>query len=371
LRSGDDPDLTPTEAATAHVALAGTLMHAGRDEEAGPLFESGLLTLEAEQDWAPLTEALVAWAAYLLGLHRMQASIGVLRHALALADEHDLPAVALRARFNLAGISIAGDRFEEAITELGEALTLARERGDRSWEYGLLSQLVSPLVARGRWDEAMQAGRPLMEGPPGLNGVVAAAWLRPIAAARGDEDLLASCLAMAQQRRESAHIDERACSRLVFARDAVETGDAAEALALARETLEQPITGYEFREEAYVLAVEAAQALGDTRALAELDDYVTQLRRAEATPMLRAAQARVRADLAHRRGDATATREHELEAIAILRNLGARPLLADTLVELGRRNDDADALEEARAIYADLGAERRLAQIDEPSGLAA
>jgi hypothetical protein len=79
----------------------------------------------------------------------------------------------------------------------------------------------------------------------------------------------------------------------------------------------------------------------------------------------------VRAELAHRRGDFAGAREHELAAITLLRNLGARPLLADTLVELGRRTDDAEALAEARAIYADLGATRRLARIDEPSGLPA
>ena len=41
---------------------------------------------------------------------------------------------------------------------MNEALALARERGDRAWEYGLLSQLLSPLVAVGRWDEERLRG---------------------------------------------------------------------------------------------------------------------------------------------------------------------------------------------------------------------
>jgi class 3 adenylate cyclase/tetratricopeptide (TPR) repeat protein len=367
FRAGDDPHLTATEQAAAKVALAGSLMHAGRTEEAGPLFEAGLLTLEAEQDWPALTDALVARAAYLLAVHRLQEGIGVLRHALALARDHDLPTVALRARFNLAGISLAADRFDEAIMEVKEALVLARERGDRAWEYGLLSQLISPLVALGRWDEATAAAAPLMAGTPGLNGVVAAAWISPVAAARGDQALLEACRAMAYERRESAHIDERACSRLVLGREAAESGD----LALVRAILEEPTTGHEFREQAYAQAIEAAQVRDDDDGLTELDEYVTKLRSAEATPLLRAGQARVRAELAHRRGDAATAREYEHEAITILRKLGAKPFVADTLVERARRSNDTEPLSEARAIYAELGATRRLAQIDDRSGLAA
>jgi class 3 adenylate cyclase/tetratricopeptide (TPR) repeat protein len=371
FRSGDGPQISPAARASALVELAATLMHAGRIEEAGPIFDSALSTLEAEQDWATLTGALVARSAYLLSVHRLQEGMGVVRHALALANEHDLPAVALRARFNIAGISLADDRFEEAIEEVNEALALARERGDRSWEYGLLSQIVAPLVILGRWDEAAAAAAPLLSGPPGLNAVVAAAWLSQVVAARGDEAGFDACRRMAYERRDSAHIDERACSRLVLGREAELAGEFAEMLTLAHAIVEEPVTGHEFREAGYMLGVEAAQLLADEAALAELDDHVSKLRPADATPLMRAGQARVRAELAHRRGDLVSAREHELEAISLLRKLGAHPLLADTLLELGRRSDDAEAIAEARAIYTDLGATRRLAGIDEPSGLPA
>jgi class 3 adenylate cyclase/tetratricopeptide (TPR) repeat protein len=371
FRSGGEANMSRAEQASALVALAGTLMHAGRTEEAGPLYEDGLLTLEAEQELGLLSDALVARSAYLLGVQRHQEGIAVLRHALALADEHDLPTVALRARFNLAGIALASDGFEESLVEVNAGLAQARERGDRSWEYGLLSQALSPLVILGRWDEAAAAAEPLLAAPPGLNGVVAAAWMTQVASARGDARLSELCHAMAEERRDSAHIDERATARLVYAREAADTGDYAQALEFARAILEEPTTGYEFREEAYALGLEAAQALGDDAALGDLDQFVTELRPAEATPLLRAGQGRVRAALAERSGDESAARDHEHAALTILRDIGARPLLADTLVELGRREDDAEAIAEARAIYVELGAERRLAQIDEPSGLAA
>src|SRR3954454_19885424 len=61
----------------------------------------------------------------------------------------------------------------------------------------------------------------------------------------------------------------------------------------------------------------------------------------------------------------------EREAIALLRSIGARPLLARTLMERASRRDDEAALGEARAIYAELGATAWLARADEARGLAA
>jgi hypothetical protein len=211
----------------------------------------------------------------------------------------------------------------------------------------------------------------LLAAPPGLNNVVAAAFISGVAAARGDEETAERCRVIARERRESAHVDERSGVGLVEAREAAEGGDAAETLVLVRTVLAEATTAPEVHEGAYMLGVQAAQLLEDDAALIELDEVVSRLQAVQATPVMRAGQARVRAELAHRRGDDEGARELQREAIAILRELGARPLLADALVELGRRGDDSDAIADARAIYAELGAERRLAQIDEPSGLAA
>ena len=59
-----------------------------------------------------------------------------------------------------------------------------------------------------------------------------------------------------------------------------------------------------------------------------------------------------------------AAERHETEALELLRAIGARPLLAQALLERSRRRADPDALAEARAIYAELGATRRLAGIE-------
>ena len=72
-----------------------------------------------------------------------------------------------------------------------------------------------------------------------------------------------------------------------------------------------------------------------------------------------------------RRGDRDAADGHQRHAIELLRSLNARPLLARALLERARRRADPDAVAEARAIYAELGATRWLAGIEDPAGIAA
>jgi hypothetical protein len=102
--------------------------------------------------------------------------------------------------------------------------------------------------------------------------------------------------------------------------------------------------------------------------LAELIDYVDNLRPAHATPLLRAGRARLQAEQADRAGDDDAADAFEQDAISVLRSIGALPLLAQALLERSRRRQDEAALAEARAIYSDLGATRWLLRIDEPTG---
>jgi hypothetical protein len=223
----------------------------------------------------------------------------------------------------------------------------------------------------GRWDESFAAARQLIAGPADLDAAVAAAWASAIASARGDRETMDRCREIARERQGSAHIDERVAVGLVLAHDAIERRDAAQALQLARAALEEPTTGYEFLEEAYAIGIEAATELSDSAGIDALIEYVDGLRPAHATPLLRAGRTRLQAERAHRRGQDDAAEELGRDAIAQLRSLGAQPLLARALLERNRRHGDEDALAEARAILADLGATEWLMRIDEPSGLAA
>src|SRR5436190_12760062 len=145
----------------------------------------------------------------------------------------------------------------------------------------------------------------------------------------------------------------------------------SEALRHAREGLEEKLGAAEFLEAAYAIGVEAALGDGDEAAMEELHAYVAMLPPAQAKPVLRGTAARIAAERAHRRGDDDAAVSFEREAVTLLRSVGATPLVARALLDQARRHDDKDALAEARAIYAGLGATRWLARIDEMTGLAA
>jgi tetratricopeptide (TPR) repeat protein len=347
------------------LALSGGL------SDAGPLLEEGLRTLELHEAWPALANALVNRCIYLIYGGRREEGTGVLRQALALAEEHDLPAVALRARANLVQLLIERDRFDSALDEAKRALVIARERGDRLWERQVLAQELPSLFFLGRWDEAMEVGRSLISGQGDLDAMGAAALLVSVAAARGDDQTVDRCLSIAAQRTESTYTDLRVAAANVLARDAIERRAAIEALQHVRSVLQSHGIGNEAIEEAHELGIEAAHVLGDTAAMAELEAFVAGLPPARATPLLRSGRARLQAELAHRAGDQTGAERFDDEAIALLRSVGARPLLARALFERGQRHQTSEALTEARAIYEELGAIRWLERIGEASEVAA
>jgi hypothetical protein len=208
-------------------------------------------------------------------------------------------------------------------------------------------------------------------GPHDLNALFTSVFLAQVAAARGDAETLERYRSFAAEPRDSTHVDQRVAARLILARDAIEHGGFDEALDLAQSVLDETLTGHEFRAEAYALSIEAALATGNDGAMTRLEQFVAELPPTRSTPQMRAGRARIMAEQAHRRGDERAADGFEREAIALLRSIGARPLLARTLVERAGRRDDDAALVEARAIYSELGAHSWLARIDETSGLAA
>jgi tetratricopeptide (TPR) repeat protein len=370
FRSAEVADTDQIVRAEALTELASTFTFAGELEEAGPLIEEALTTLELGHAGPVLANALISRAVFLILSGRLEEGIGVLRHALTLADEYDLPAVMLRARYNLAAVALERDRFNEAIEEVNRGLVLARERGDRYQERRLLTQSIAPLVVLGRWDEALSAGAPLIAGHD-ADAMFAAGFLAQIAAARGDDTMLERCRSIAAELKESTYVDQRATAQIVLGRDALERGGAEEALRQTREAFRERGISSETIEDGYEITIAAAILLKDAAAIAEVESFVAGLPPARATPLLRAGRARLLAEQAHGRGDTQAATNSEEDAIALLRAVGARPLLAQTLLERHRRSGDAEALAEARAIYTELGASRWLTRIDASSDVAA
>jgi tetratricopeptide (TPR) repeat protein len=339
--------------------LGRALMIQGDRHQALPLLEESLRELEAQEAWPALAHTLITRSVFLIQERRTQEGIGVLRQALLICEEHDLSTSAMRSRFNMAAIALESDRFREAAHEVAEGLSLAREVGDRIYESLLLSQYMPCLVTLGQWDEAVVAGNTVLARDGAIDATYAAAFLAQVADARGDLQTLERCRTLAVAHRDSTDVDLGFSAGLVLARCALVSDDPATTLELARPLLSAEPTGREMIAEAYELCLEAAMATGDEDVLAALETYVDVLAPNGRTPVVRAGQARI---IAHRLAatDADRSEAHEREAIALLRDVGARPLLARALLERAGRRGDPEALAEARAICAGLGASRWL-----------
>jgi tetratricopeptide (TPR) repeat protein len=363
FRPEADPSTDEVVRARALVELARVLYLMGETDEPSELLDEALTTLELAESWTFLAEAFLHRASFIVYRKRLQEGTGVLRQALELARERDLPAVELRARYLLAAVALERDRLVEAVNEVDEGLLLARERGDRASERDLLSQGVTPLVGLGRWDEALPIAEGLINTGDDISAIAAACFVSQIACARGLNELLGRCRELAEGSLDSDYVDARVCAGLILGRIAIEDGQPHDGLGRVSGLLEEMSTGGEFRVESYALCAEAAIELGDDAAIERLVQFADSLPPARATPLLRATRLRLTAEQARRADDETRARADADEACAILEDVGAKPLLARTLLERARSGQDMAALAQARDIYAQLGAARWLERI--------
>jgi class 3 adenylate cyclase/predicted ATPase len=367
LESFRDPPAAGTDVTVRAEGLAElgrVLMIQGDRGQALPLLEEALRELEAQEAWPALAHTLITRSVFLIQERRIQEGIGVLRQALLICDEHDLSTSAMRARFNMTAIALESDRFREAAHEVAEGLALAREVGDRVYESLLLSQYMPCLVTLGEWDEAITAGETLLARDGALDATYAAVFLAQVADARGDLDTLERCRALALAHRDSTNVDLGYSAGLVLARCALVGDDPVTTLELARPLLAAQPSGQEMVAEAYELCLEAAMATADEDVLTVLEERVEALAPNGRTPVFRAGQARI---IARRlaRTDADRSDAYEREAIALLRDVDAKPLLARALLERAGRREDPEALAEARAICGELDASRWLSRLEQ------
>jgi hypothetical protein len=232
----------------------------------------------------------------------------------------------------------------------------------------LLAGLVQCQVFLGRWREAQGSIPELLGGAQDQASIVTKLEASYLAVATGDEPLLERCVALAVEHREIPDLEYRCVALIVLARDALQRGDAGEALRLLDPVLEFVELAGEIGTAAYALATDAAFLLADDEGSSRLLAYLDALPAVRQTPVRRAQRARLLAERAHRGGDAAAANGHEAEAAELLRSVGARPLLGAALLDQVRRRADADAVAEARAIYTELGATRWLDRLDAELG---
>jgi class 3 adenylate cyclase/tetratricopeptide (TPR) repeat protein len=367
----EPPDADRVLRAQAQAALAHWTSLTGDPLAAESLFTEALSTLEREGAMPELAEAMARRSTHLDLLQRPEEQVALARHARSLAEQHDVISVALRATGSICASLIGRDRFTEAIGEAGHGLETARERGDGVQENFLLAALAQCYTALGRWDEAMELIPKLMA----LTGAQVELWAAPYAAqiadARGDAGLMARALEVAGRARNADEADAWGVAAGVEIRDQIRRGAFAEALREVTAVLHDYTASGESVTDAYWLGVDAALATGDDTAIATLIAYVDESPAGLKTPLRRAGSARLRAQRAHLADDEPEAKRNELEAEGLLGELGARPALADALLDRARRRGDEDAVAQARAIFEELGATARLQLLDERFGVTA
>jgi predicted ATPase/class 3 adenylate cyclase len=339
----------------------------GDTERAMEWIERALEIAEALDLQETLSEGLNTKALILLTLGRASEATGLMRHALAIAQEHDKPTAALRAYNNNADLSDYEDRYAEADRSVVEGLSLARRVGNWYWESSLLGH-VYPKYALGRWDDLVAS---LDEIPPDeysrsriafTQGYVA--FGAAVEVHRGDLEAATRRLDRFADLQTSADVQEVTEWACGAAAVRLAEGDAKEALRLAEVALdgaEALSAAHSCVKEGVVTGLEAALALGDS---AKIDEILTTVR---TDPIGR----RMRFFLGHgarikARGTDPADDGAEplfRSAIATFREIGFPFWLAVALLEYGewlgsrdRGPDVAPVALEARSIFEGLRA---------------
>ena len=299
---GEEPD----EALARLAAELGRfLFFAGHSEQALERIETALVVAERLELPEVLSQALNTKAVILYSSSgRIHEGEALLRYALEVALEADLPSAALRAYFNLADLIAQSDQFQDVPSYVEAGLALARRVGNRFWEWSLLGQLFGYYVL-GEWDRMFELAA---QQPVEMAQQVRGAFLQylgvlpHVAILRGDIVEARRLMAVFPEAESSDDLQERVTFETASAILARAEGEPAKALAAAEKALgsrhelglrTDPI------KEAFCEAVEAAFELGD---LAKVESLLQLLPEKSAPRYLEAHAKRFGARLAAARG---------------------------------------------------------------------
>jgi tetratricopeptide (TPR) repeat protein len=367
----DRPD---ADVATLAAQIARVNIFKGDLDAASARLESALEL--AESLWLPdvLAETLNSMGVVASFRSRGAHAEALVKAALELALEHELPAAALRAYHNLGDKLHRGDRCLEAAIHLEQGIAYARRVGDRFWEGALLSELSWSLALTGQWPEALSLlgqvpEERLLELPP--------TWLAALPeplVVQGRLDEARHLLSVCARQKDSADFQHRTCYAAAEVVVLRAEGKVREALAAAEQLLEEVL---EIRPAdqpvklALPQALEAALALGEVGRAAQLLATIEALPPGRLAPSLRAHAARFRARLAAHDGEALAADQGFAAAVSIFREYAMPYWLAITLTEhaealvgAGRWAEAEPLLGEARATFEHLDAKSWLARVE-------
>jgi tetratricopeptide (TPR) repeat protein len=301
----------------------------------------------------------------------------LIRNALDLALEHDKPSAALRAYYNLADLTAQRDRYLESSQLAQAGLALARRVGNRYWEWSFLG-FAYPSFALGDWDDVLARVEGLPEDDWSQGRIAVATLLTsivPVSVNRGHLEIARRNTRLFSELEASPDLQEQSQVHFAEAALLLAGGDKVAALRSAQRSLDtRHANGIAFEavKESFVVAVDAALALGDVSRADQLLSIVDALPPGHAPQFLHAQCARLRARLAAGRLAADEAERLFRHATDLFRNLAFPFYLAVVLLEHGEwlvaheRKDEAEALlAEARKLFARLEASPWLERLEQ------
>jgi class 3 adenylate cyclase/tetratricopeptide (TPR) repeat protein len=319
--------------------------------------------------------------AMILSAHGRPGEAGALiRYALEVALEHDIPSAALRAYNNVADLEARADRYEQAAAGYRDGLALARRVGSRHNELMFLGQTY-PLYALGRWDEALdQAAQVPAEAfsQTRFPFVCLLGNSVSILCHRGDLDAADELIQRYAVLRDSADVSERAGYAWPESQLRLARGDAAGALQVARaawETREAAGANSESIKEVFTIALRAALEVGDTPSAEAVFESVESAGRGKVSPAVRAYTMQYRAKQAAAMGDLERGDRLFRGAAALMRELATPFPMAVTLLDHAEALLDAGdpaaaepVVADARSVFEELRAAAWIARADRVAG---
>ena len=332
--SQDEPG---KDLATLAATLGRLHFFSGNTNTARSRLETALDTAEPLALTEVISQALNTKAAVGLVQSRVEENVALLRHALAIAVDHDLSSAALRAYVNLAEMLSRRDRHEESLEKYQEGIALARRVGNRFWEVPLLCERMFPLFVSGRWNEALQSAAEIPEADLARGDLVGPVLALPaIHAARGNLPGARHVLSVCARFGSSEAVQERAAYAVGRAVVLRAEGDLNRALAAADEAI---ALGRRIGPDGPMFKMGVDIGLDtafDTDALPKVQEILAAiecLRPGEITPSLRAIEARARARLAVRGQERDIAESMFESAAAMFAELDMPVWVATTLTE--------------------------------------
>ncbi|MGZ4386137.1 MAG: ATP-binding protein [Gaiellaceae bacterium] len=367
--SPDEPD---ADLAFLLVRLGQAHFFAGHPERGAEWTERGLDLAEALQ----LPELLArGWntKAMLVSLRHPEEARGLFQLALETSLEHEIHSVASVCYSNLSDLASQRDRYADSLSQLEQALELARRIGHRAGEWFALSEMTYTLTMLGRWGEARARFDELPAEQLGkeTNLLGPASGVLEIHLHRGRIDEARELLARFEPLSHSGDAQAESTYQAAVAAVRLAEGRAEAALSAAEQAFasreSQGITS-QMVKLGFLHALEAALALDDRSKANELLGIVEALPPGLSSPLLLSIAHRFRAHLA---GDDPGADRHFTAAAAQLRALEIPFHLAVVQLEQGEwlaargRPDDAQPLlAEAQETFDDLQAQPWLERLE-------